>query len=74
MSLGLDTVVGDPDSRPGHGFALTIEDYSKMGALFRSMGLQTLVLQEGGYHLEQVPRAVRAFVTALGTGPTRHTL
>lgn len=66
VSLGLDTVAGDPDSRPGHGFALGIEDYSKMGALFRSTGLQTLVLQEGGYHLDQVPRAVRAFITAVG--------
>ena len=71
VSLGLDTVAGDPDSRPGHGFALTIEDFSRMGGLFRSVGLQTLVLQEGGYHLEQVPRAVRAFITAVGGGRTR---
>jgi acetoin utilization deacetylase AcuC-like enzyme len=71
VSLGLDTVAGDPDSRPGHGFALGIEDYSRMGALFRSTGLQTLVLQEGGYHLDQVPRAVRHFILALGGGQVR---
>ena len=71
VSLGLDTVAGDPDSRPGHGFALGIEDYSRMGALFKATGLQTLVLQEGGYHLEMVPRAVREFVTALGGGQTK---
>lgn len=71
VSLGLDTVAGDPDSRPGHGFAFTIEDFSRMGELVQSVGLQTIVLQEGGYHLEQVPRAVRAFITAVGAGRTR---
>ena len=42
-----------------------------MGELFRSVGLQTIVLQEGGYQLEQVPRAVRAFITAVEAGRTR---
>jgi acetoin utilization deacetylase AcuC-like enzyme len=68
VSLGLDTVAGDPDSRPGHGFAFTIADYARMGSVIRSTGLQVLVVQEGGYHLPQVPRAVLAFLTALVSG------
>jgi acetoin utilization deacetylase AcuC-like enzyme len=71
VSLGLDALAGDPDSRHGHGFALTVEDYGSMGALIRSAGLQTLVLQEGGYDLGRVPKAVRAFISALGGGGTK---
>lgn len=71
VSLGLDALAGDPDSRRGHGFALSIEDYGSMGALIRRAGLQTLVLQEGGYDLARVPSAVRAFISALGGGGTK---
>jgi acetoin utilization deacetylase AcuC-like enzyme len=39
-----------------------------MASVIRSTGLQVLVVQEGGYHLPQVPRAVLAFLTALGSG------
>ena len=68
VSLGVDSLAGDPDSRPGHGLALQIADFGKMGAVVRSTGLQVLVVQEGGYHLPEVSGAVLAFCSALG-GP-----
>ena len=55
-------------SRPGHGQALQIADFSRMGVVVRGVGLQVVVVQEGGYFMEEVPRAVLAFCTALGEG------
>lgn len=39
-----------------------------MGVVVRGVGLQVVVVQEGGYFMEEVPRAVLAFCTALGEG------
>lgn len=47
VSLGLDTYVGDPIAR----FALTVEDYARLGRRLARPGLPTLFVLEGGYAL-----------------------
>jgi acetoin utilization deacetylase AcuC-like enzyme len=62
VSLGLDTLNGDIVAWPGSRFQLLIPDYIEMGQiLIHEMGLPTLVIQEGGYDLTQVPQAVGNF-------------
>ncbi len=55
VSLGVDTVDGDPESSPLGGFKIHNEDYDKLGHLIRtSFGKQipTIWIQEGGYKLD----------------------
>ncbi len=47
VSLGVDTVRGDPEAAPMAGFALVQRDYAEMGAMLRELGLPTIVIQEG---------------------------
>lgn len=63
VSLGLDTLLDDPVAQPEACFRLLPNDFAPMGAMFRSLLLPTLVVQEGGYMLERVPLAVVAFLT-----------
>jgi len=53
VSLGVDTIRGDPEVVPGCGMCLDQEDFGKMGTLFRNAGLPTLFVQEGGYNLRK---------------------
>jgi acetoin utilization deacetylase AcuC-like enzyme len=45
VSLGLDTYAGDPISR----FALHVDDFRRLGAQLRRLGLPTVLILEGGY-------------------------
>ena len=45
VSLGLDTWAGDPISK----FALTGEDFVRLGARFAKLGLPAVLVLEGGY-------------------------
>lgn len=45
VSLGLDTFVGDPISK----FALQTDDFSRLGARLKLLGLPTVFILEGGY-------------------------
>lgn len=45
VSLGLDTFAGDPISK----FALHPDDFSRLGARLRRLGLPTIFILEGGY-------------------------
>ncbi len=45
VSLGLDTYAGDPISR----FALQADDFRRLGAQLRRLGLPTVLILEGGY-------------------------
>lgn len=58
VSLGLDTLRGDPDASDNAGFRLETCDFALMGRMLRSMGLPVLLLQEGGYQLDKVGDAV----------------
>ncbi|HSH90236.1 MAG TPA: histone deacetylase family protein [Ramlibacter sp.] len=45
VSLGLDTFAGDPISK----FSLASEDYSRLGARLKRLGLPAVFILEGGY-------------------------
>lgn len=63
LSLGYDTLAGDPDAREGHRFALQPADFAPMRQVLRECGLPLCVLQEGGYDLANIPAAAEAFWT-----------
>jgi acetoin utilization deacetylase AcuC-like enzyme len=50
VALGLDTFAGDPTTH----FNIETEDYLRMGKAIASLGLQTLVILEGGYSVEHI--------------------
>lgn len=58
ISAGFDTWAGDPVG----AFDLTTPFYAELGALFASLGLPTLVVQEGGYNLSMLGENVRTFL------------
>jgi acetoin utilization deacetylase AcuC-like enzyme len=50
VSLGVDTFEKDPISK----FKLKTEDFPKIGARIRKLGLPTLFVQEGGYAVAEI--------------------
>lgn len=66
IALGLDTAKGDPTGT----WSLTLQDFEKNGRMIGSMGLPTLVVQEGGYRNRTLGKNVRAFFKGLAdAGP-----
>ncbi|NCC50003.1 MAG: histone deacetylase family protein [Spartobacteria bacterium] len=65
ISSGFDTHVTDPIG----GFKLNTEDYAQIGVAFASIGLPTLVCQEGGYNVEVLGDCVRTFLLSLMKSP-----
>jgi acetoin utilization deacetylase AcuC-like enzyme len=59
VPLGVDTYVGDPIGR----FALSSDAYPRAGEALASLGLPTLVTQEGGYDLATLGTNVARFLT-----------
>ena len=52
VSLGVDTLEGDPDCVPLGGLCLRAPaDYAAMGVTLKALGLPTIFIQEGGYRL-----------------------
>ena len=65
VSLGFDTLDGDPDARQGHRLALSPADFGRMRRALRDeFDVHTIALQEGGYALESIPAAAEAFCMA----------
>jgi acetoin utilization deacetylase AcuC-like enzyme len=68
LSAGWDAHRSDPLSK----LAVTGDAFPRIGEIFASLGLPTVILQEGGYSLqaasEAAPRFVSAFVGAHRTG------
>ncbi len=62
LSLGVDTVDGDPIG----GFRLPADSFPRLGGMIGSLGLPTLVVQEGGYSLRLAGQCVAGFLTGLG--------
>ena len=58
LSLGLDTYVFDPIG----GFGLTTSGYAAMGHRVARLGLPTVILQEGGYHIDDLGGNVVAWL------------
>lgn len=68
ISLGLDTLAGDPVTLRRAGFKLQPEDYSLMGHLIGSKlpsGAPCLLVQEGGYKMDQVGKAAADVITGI---------
>lgn len=68
LSLGFDTLEGDPCAAEGHRLALQPDDFGAMRRVLAEPGLPLLVVQEGGYLMEKIAAAASAFWTGAGTG------
>lgn len=68
ISLGLDTLLGDPVAYPTAALELKVDDFKEMGKIVfedsRLAHIPTVVVQEGGYKLDDVPHAVKNFFMA----------
>ena len=58
VSLGVDAAADDPESP----LLVTWDGYRAAGAVLRSTGLPTVVVQEGGYHLPTLGPLVSAYL------------
>ncbi|MDX2443914.1 MAG: histone deacetylase family protein [Bacteroidales bacterium] len=61
IAAGFDTHEADPIG----GFKLRTEDYFAMGKQFQSLGIPTLVCQEGGYNIDVLGECVKNFLLGL---------
>lgn len=59
VSLGVDIMRGDPTG----SFLITPEGMRRIGAAIGGLTLPSLIIQEGGYHLQNIRRGVRSFLT-----------
>ncbi len=58
VALGFDAYVGDPFA----GFAVTTEGFRAIGARIGRLGLPTVLVQEGGYNVEDLGGNLTAFL------------
>eukprot|EP01065_Artemidia_motanka_P006685 TRINITY_DN13279_c0_g1_i2.p1 TRINITY_DN13279_c0_g1~~TRINITY_DN13279_c0_g1_i2.p1 ORF type:complete len:392 (+),score=70.32 TRINITY_DN13279_c0_g1_i2:87-1178(+) len=67
VSLGYDTLGTDPESkkRANSGFDLIPSDFRRMAQKLKSLQIPLLVVQEGGYDMENLPAAALEFVGGL---------
>ena len=61
VSLGVDAAIDDPESP----LQITEVGYRQAGAQLATLGLPTVAVQEGGYHLPSLGNLVVATVTGL---------
>ncbi|HET8565024.1 MAG TPA: hypothetical protein VFL77_00980 [Solirubrobacterales bacterium] len=67
VSLGFDTVAGDPHG----GWSFRPEIFTEVGSILAQPGLPVCVIQEGGYALEELAACSHAFATGLLGGEGR---
>lgn len=69
VSLGYDTLGSDPEAgkRAGVGLSLQASDFYAMSSLLARTGLPLLIVQEGGYDLDQIPNSFSEFVRGLSS-------
>jgi acetoin utilization deacetylase AcuC-like enzyme len=58
VSLGVDAAVDDPESP----LCVTHDGYASAGGLLAGLELPSVLVQEGGYHLDSLGGLVTAFV------------
>ncbi|HUG30413.1 MAG TPA: histone deacetylase family protein [Candidatus Limnocylindria bacterium] len=58
VSLGVDAAADDPNSP----LRITFDGYRDAGEILHAIGLPTVIVQEGGYHLDSLGGLVRAFL------------
>jgi acetoin utilization deacetylase AcuC-like enzyme len=61
ISAGFDTYHKDPLG----GFALQTADFNTMGEMISNIGLPTVIVQEGGYHVDDLGLNVEAFLRGI---------
>src|SRR3954447_4077820 len=64
VSLGVDAAADDPESP----LQVTADGYAAAGRLLGSLGVPTVVVQEGGYHLDTLGGLVAAYLEGQGAG------
>ncbi len=64
IAAGFDTYREDPIG----GFKLDFDDYREIGRRLISLGVPTLICQEGGYNVEALGRCVHAFLDGVIEG------
>lgn len=64
LALGFDIYKDDPQSM----VAVTTEGFGKLGAQIGALKLPTLIVQEGGYHIDTLEVNARAFFDGFGAG------
>ena len=67
VSLGVDAAVDDPESP----LRVTHDGYRSAGLRLGRLGLPTVAVQEGGYHLPTLGTLVRSCLTGLQSGLAR---
>ena len=67
ISLGFDAHAGDPTAN----LAATSEGFRAIGQRIGSLGLPTLLIQEGGYIVEKLDENLTAFLTAYRAARTQ---
>jgi acetoin utilization deacetylase AcuC-like enzyme len=60
ISLGVDAAAADPESP----LAVSVDGYAMAGALLAALELPTVLVQEGGYHLDTIGDLVIAALSA----------
>ncbi len=58
VALGLDGYEGDPFE----GFAITTEGFNRIAAAIGELGIPTVLIQEGGYNVDDLGKNVLAFI------------
>lgn len=64
LSFGADTFAGDPIS----GFALQMEDFTRLGTLIAAAALPTVIIMEGGYAIGDLAANVDRFLSGFDAG------
>lgn len=62
LALGFDIYKDDPQSQ----VAVTTEGFGRLGAAIGALGLPSVIVQEGGYHLQSLEVNARAFFDGFG--------
>ena len=64
IALGVDAAADDPESP----LQVTADGYRRAGDVLAALGLPTVAVQEGGYHLPTLGRLVGSVLEGLGSG------
>ncbi len=64
LALGLDAFEGDPFG----GLSVTTPGFARIGAAVATLGLPTVIVQEGGYLCDALSANLSAFLTIFGAG------
>ena len=64
LALGFDIYKDDPQAM----VAVTTEGFGRLGEAIGALKLPTVIVQEGGYHLESLEANARAFFGGFAAG------